>query len=108
MFSPKQRQIDKAVDVVEESNNIPDVKGKSLKDSAKNLKSQMKLFAERLEDVREKIEDTSRCFKLLESCDDILEDDNKERENFQELAIKTQNEKLLQLCRVRHNFRISV
>lgn len=91
------------MDVVEESNNIPDVKGKSLKDSANSLKSQMKLFGETLEEARERIDDTSRCFKLLESCNDILEDDSKEREDFQQLAFKTQNDKLLQLCKVRTN-----
>lgn len=95
-----QRQIDKASDLVEEANNIKDVKGQSLKESSKNLKIQIKLFSERLEEIRERLEDTSRCYLLLESCQDILVDDNKEREDFKKLAFRSGNEKLVHLCKV--------
>lgn len=96
-----QRQIDKASDLVEEANSIKDVKGQSLKESSKNLKIQIKVFNEHLEDIRERLEDTSRCYLLLESCQDILVDDNKEREDFKKLAFRSGNEKLIQLCKVR-------
>ncbi|CAH1285786.1 unnamed protein product [Diabrotica balteata] len=58
----------------------------------------MKAFREKLEDGRERIEDSSRCFLLLESCHDILEDDGKEQDEFVKLAKHSGNEKLLQLC----------
>lgn len=96
----QQRQIDKSSDLIEESNNIKDVKGQSLKESSKNLKIQMKTFSERLEETRERLEDASRCFLLLESCQDILVDDNKEREDFKKLAFRSGNEKLIQICKV--------
>lgn len=95
-----QRQIDKSSDLIEESNNIKDVKGQSLKESTKNLKIQMKSFSDRLEDARERLEDASRCFLLLESCQDILTDDNKEREDFKKLAFRSGNETLIQICKV--------
>lgn len=85
---------------MEESNNIKDAKGQSLKESSKNLKIQMKSFSERLEETRERIEDTSRCFLLLDSCQDILIDDNKEMEDFKRLAFRSGNEKLTQICKV--------
>lgn len=95
-----QRQIDKASDLVEEANNIKDLKGQNLKESSKNLKVQIKVFSERLEEIRERLEDTSRCYLLLESCQDILVDDNKEREDFKKLAFRSGNEKLVQICKV--------
>lgn len=99
-ISFKQRQIDKATDIVEESSNIPDVKGNSRKETILALKSELKSFSEQLEEARERLEDTSRCFQLLESCHDILEDDTKEQEDFRRLALKTGNEKLYKLCNV--------
>ncbi|XP_017786497.1 PREDICTED: uncharacterized protein LOC108569455 isoform X2 [Nicrophorus vespilloides] len=92
------RQIDKTTDLIEESNGIKDIKGKNLKEQTNNLKIEVKAFGERLEELRERLEDGSRCFQLLESCQDILEDDNKEREDFKRLAIKSGNEKLIQIC----------
>lgn len=64
----------------------------------------MTSFKEKLEDTRERIEDTSRCFLLLESCHDILEDDNKEQEEFIKIAMKSKNEKLLQICKASFKF----
>lgn len=98
-FFNLQRQIDKATDIIEESNNIPDLKGKSLKESVNYLKGEVKIFSEKLEETREKIEETSRCFQLLESCEDLFEDEVKE-EDFQRLALKTNNDKLIQICKV--------
>lgn len=61
----------------------------------------MKAFKEKLEDARERIEDSTRCFLLLESCQDILEDDSKEQEEFIKLAHKSGNDKLVQICQVK-------
>lgn len=74
-----------------------------MKELTGNLQILMKAFREKLEDTREKIEDSSRCFLLLESCQDILEDDGKEQEEFIKLAKKSGNEKLFQICKVRMN-----
>ncbi|KAK9731870.1 RhoGEF domain [Popillia japonica] len=93
------RQIDKGNDLIEEASTVPDVKGKPLKESANGLKVQIKAFSERLEETRESLEDSSRCFQLLESCSDILEDDNKEQEEFKRLAFKSGNERLIQICK---------
>lgn len=71
-----------------------------MKEVSNNLSVQMKAFRERLEDTRERIEDSSRCFLLLESCHDILDDDSAEQEEFFKLAERSTNEKLLQLCKV--------
>ena len=95
-----QRQIEKGTDLVEETNCIPDFKGKHLKESAKTLKFQIRTFSERLEEIRERLEDSSRCFQLLESCSDILEDDNKEQEEFKRIALKSGNVKLIKICEV--------
>lgn len=92
------RQIEKSNDLYEECKNITDAKGQQLKELANNLHIQMKAFREKLEDGREAIENTSRCFLLLESCHDILEDDCKEQEEFFKLALNSGNEKLIQLC----------
>lgn len=64
------------------------------------MAAEMKTFREHLEETRERIEDSSRCFLLLESCHDILDDDNAEREEFFKLAERSENQKLLQLCEV--------
>lgn len=96
-----QRQIEKSNDLFEECKQIKDSKGQHLKELSSNLKIQMKAFKEKLEDAREKIEDTSRCFTLLQSCQDILEDDCKEQEEFIRLAQKSGNEKLIETCQVR-------
>ncbi|XP_060519485.1 uncharacterized protein LOC132697828 [Cylas formicarius] len=93
------KQIEKANDLVEECKNIKETKGQHLKEFTSNLSVQMKAFKESLEDTREHIEDSSRCFLLLESCHDILEDDNKEREEFCKLALKSGNDKLVQLAK---------
>lgn len=98
-FFSAWKQIEKSIDLTEECKNIKDTKGLHLKDIAANLNLQMKNFREKLEETRERIEDSSRCFLLLESCHDILEDDNKEQEEFFKLALRSGNEKLLQLCK---------
>lgn len=95
-----QRQIEKSNDLFEECKQIKDSKGQHLKELSSNLNIQMKAFKEKLEDAREKIEDTSRCFMLLQSCQDILEDDCKEQEEFFKLAQKSGNEKLIETCQV--------
>lgn len=64
------------------------------------MKVQMKTFSEQLEETRERVEDTSRCFLLLDSCQDILVDDNKERDDFKRLAYRSGNERLIQICKV--------
>ncbi|XP_072400076.1 puratrophin-1-like isoform X3 [Diabrotica undecimpunctata] len=92
------RQIEKSNDLFEECKNITDAKGQPVKELSNNLHIQMKAFREKLEDGRERIEDSSRCFLLLESCHDILEDDGKEQDEFVKLAKHSGNEKLLQLC----------
>lgn len=61
----------------------------------------MKAFKEKLEDARERIEDCSRCFVLLQSCEDVVEDDNKEQEEFIKLALRSGNERLLGICQVK-------
>lgn len=60
----------------------------------------MRSFREHLEETREHIENSSRCFLLLETCHDILDDDGAEQGEFLKLAEKSANEKLLQLCKV--------
>uniref|UniRef100_A0A6P7GLK4 Uncharacterized protein LOC114339645 n=1 Tax=Diabrotica virgifera virgifera TaxID=50390 RepID=A0A6P7GLK4_DIAVI len=97
-FVKSQRQIEKSNDLFEECKNITDAKGQPVKELSNNLHIQMKAFREKLEDGRERIEDSSRCFLLLESCHDILEDDGKEQDEFVKLAKRSANEKLLQLC----------
>lgn len=67
----------------------------------------MKAFKEKLEDARERIEDCSRCFVLLQSCQDIVEDDCKEQEEFLKLAHKSENEKLMEISKV-NQFLISL
>ncbi|KAJ8979827.1 hypothetical protein NQ317_014958, partial [Molorchus minor] len=94
------RQLEKSNDLYEECKNIKDPKGHRLKELTSNLHIQMKAFKEKLEDTREKIEDSSRCFLLLESCQDILEDDGKEQEDFIKLAEKSGNDKLAQICKI--------
>ncbi|KAG5886772.1 hypothetical protein JTB14_032264 [Gonioctena quinquepunctata] len=94
------RQIEKSNDLYEECKNINDTKGQQLRELSDSLHIQMKAFREKLEDTRERIEDSSRCFLLLESCHDILEDDCKEQEEFYKLAEKSGNEKLIQLCQI--------
>ncbi|KAJ8940301.1 hypothetical protein NQ318_012840 [Aromia moschata] len=98
-FFSAWRQIEKSNDLYEECKHIKDTKGQRLKDLTSSLLIQMKAFREKLEDTRERIEDSSRCFLLLESCQDILEDDNKEQEQFIKLAEKSGNEKLAQICK---------
>ncbi|XP_065160574.1 uncharacterized protein [Atheta coriaria] len=94
------RQIDKTTDLIEESNGIKEVKGKNLKEQTNQLKTEVKAFGERLEELRERLEEGSRCFQLLDSCQDILEDDSKEQEDFKRLAFKSGNDKLIQICKV--------
>ncbi|XP_076262791.1 uncharacterized protein LOC143197888 isoform X3 [Rhynchophorus ferrugineus] len=98
-FFKAWKQIEKSTDLVEECKNIKDTKGQHLKEVSSNLHVQMKTFRERLEETRERIDDSSRCFLLLESCHDILEDDNKEQEEFFKMAQRSGNEKLLHLCK---------
>ncbi|XP_018567154.1 triple functional domain protein isoform X3 [Anoplophora glabripennis] len=93
------RQIEKSNDLYEECKNIKEFKGQPLKELTSNLLILMKAFREKLEDTREKIEDSSRCFLLLESCQDILDDDGKEQEEFIKLAKKCGNDKLNQICK---------
>ncbi|KAF2897183.1 hypothetical protein ILUMI_08994, partial [Ignelater luminosus] len=88
------RQIDKAGDLVEESNNIPEVRGKNLKENANSLKIQVKCFGERLEEIRENLEEASRCFQLLESSREVIDNDNEKVEYLKKVALKTGNEKL--------------
>ncbi|CAH1179324.1 unnamed protein product [Phaedon cochleariae] len=92
------RQIEKANDLHEETKHINDSKGQSLKELTENLHIQMKAFREKLEDARERIEDSCRCFLLLESCRDILEDDSKEQAEFIKMAENSGNEKLVRIC----------
>lgn len=96
-----QHQVEKAQDFVEECKNIGEVKGEDLRELANNLNIQMKVFRERLEETRVQLENSSRCFLLLESCHDILEDDNKEQEEFVKLALRSGNTKLQELCKVK-------
>lgn len=96
-----QRQIEKSNDLFEECKQIKDIKGQHLKELSSNLNIQMKAFKEKLEDAREKIEDTSRCFLLLQSCQDILDDDCKEQEEFIKIALKSGNDKLIEICQVK-------
>lgn len=91
-----QRQIEKFNDLFEECKHIKDTKGQYLKELSGNLNIQMKAFKEKLEEAREKIEDNSRCFMLLQSC----EDDYKDQEEFVKLAQKSGNEKLIEMCQV--------
>ncbi|XP_049818599.1 uncharacterized protein LOC109601686 isoform X4 [Aethina tumida] len=93
------RQHEKCEDLIKEFKSIKVPKGQNLSENSQNLETQMTSFKEKLEDTRERIEDTSRCFLLLESCHDILEDDNKEQEEFIKIAMKSKNEKLLQICK---------
>lgn len=95
-----QRQIEKSNDLFEECKNITDAKGQQVKEFFGNLHIQMKAFREKLEDTRERIEDSSRCFLLLDTCQNILEDEGKEQQEFLRLAQNSANEKLLQLYRV--------
>lgn len=60
----------------------------------------MKAFREKLEDSRVRLEDCSRCFSLLESCKDNLEEDTIETQDFIQLAERCGNEKLLHKCKV--------
>ncbi|XP_048521574.1 puratrophin-1 isoform X1 [Dendroctonus ponderosae] len=92
------KQIEKSIDLIEECKNINDTKGQHLKEVCNSMAGEMKTFREHLEETRERIEDSSRCFLLLESCHDILDDDNAEREEFFKLAERSENEKLHQLC----------
>ncbi|KAF5301253.1 hypothetical protein FQR65_LT00953 [Abscondita terminalis] len=91
------RQIDRVGDLVEESNNIPDSKGKNLKENAVELKTQMKVFSEKLEEARENIENCSRCLQLVESSTEDLEDGSKEWEDIKKVVNKTGNEKLMEI-----------
>ncbi|KAL3275178.1 hypothetical protein HHI36_019947 [Cryptolaemus montrouzieri] len=101
------RQIEKAHDLVEECKTLNEVKGEDLKEAASNLGIQMKVFKERLEETRVHLENSSRCFLLLESCHDILEDDNKEQEEFVKLASRTGNSKLQDICKEVEKSRIT-
>ncbi|XP_050301872.1 uncharacterized protein LOC126740062 isoform X3 [Anthonomus grandis grandis] len=92
------KQIEKSNDITDECRTIKNPKGQHLKEITNKLNSEMKAFRESLEETRERIEDSSRCFLLLETCHDILEDDNAEQEEFFKLAKRSANEKLLQLC----------
>jgi hypothetical protein len=74
-------------------------KYQSLKDSAGNLQVQMKTFRERLEETRERLDDCTRCFLLLDSRGDFLEDDSTDLQDFVRSAEKSCNEKLLQKCK---------
>ncbi|CAH0547509.1 unnamed protein product [Brassicogethes aeneus] len=98
-FFSAWRQYEKSKDLVKECKNIKTPKGQNPMEEINKLELNMDGFKEKLEDTRERIEDTSRCFLLLESCHDILEDDNKEQEEFIKLAEKTGNEKLIQICK---------
>ncbi|CAG9767511.1 unnamed protein product [Ceutorhynchus assimilis] len=98
-FFKAWKQIEKSNDLTEECKNIKDSKGQQLKEACEKLATQMKAFRERLEETRERIEDSSRCFLLLESCHDILDDDSAEQEEFFKLAERSANDKLLQLCK---------
>lgn len=93
------KQIEKSTDLTEECKNINDPKAQHLKDVCTSLASQMRSFREHLEETREHIENSSRCFLLLETCHDILDDDGAEQGEFLKLAEKSANEKLLQLCK---------
>ncbi|XP_066257641.1 puratrophin-1-like isoform X1 [Euwallacea similis] len=93
------KQIEKSNDLTEECKNIVDSKAQHLKEVCSNLAAQMRSFREHLEETRERIEDSSRCFLLLETCQDILEDDSAEQEEFFKLAERSGNEKLLQLSK---------
>ncbi|KAB0796014.1 hypothetical protein PPYR_10075 [Photinus pyralis] len=92
------RQIDRVGDLVDESGNIPDVKGKNLKENATDLKSHVKIFSEKLEEVRENLEDVSRCLQLVDSTVGSAEG-----ENIRKVAIKTGNEKLVELYKGVHH-----
>ncbi|XP_068911391.1 puratrophin-1-like isoform X4 [Tenebrio molitor] len=109
------RQFEKSGDLLEECKNINDPKEQnqketaavrhfndkyqSLKDSAGNLQVQMKTFRERLEETRERLDDCTRCFLLLDSRGDFLEDDSTDLQDFVRSAEKSCNEKLLQKCK---------
>ncbi|XP_045464093.1 uncharacterized protein LOC123673564 isoform X3 [Harmonia axyridis] len=92
-------QVEKAQDFVEECKSLSEVKGEDIRELANSLNIQMKVFRERLEETRVQLENSSRCFLLLESCHDILEDDNKEQEEFIKLALRSGNTKLQELCK---------
>ncbi|KAK9882426.1 hypothetical protein WA026_021458 [Henosepilachna vigintioctopunctata] len=98
-FFTAWHQIEKSQDLLEECKIVSDVKTEGVKESVLNLSVQMKGFKERLEETRVQLENSSRCFLLLESCHDILEDDNKEQEEFVKLALKSGNIKLEDLCK---------
>ncbi|XP_063910546.1 uncharacterized protein LOC135127835 isoform X3 [Zophobas morio] len=109
------RQFEKSTDLLEECKNISDPreqnlketnssrhlldKYQSLKDATANLQVQMKTFRENLEDTRERLEECTRCFLLLDSCGDVLEDDGKDLQDFVRWAEKSCNDKLLQKWR---------
>ncbi|XP_022916262.2 puratrophin-1-like isoform X2 [Onthophagus taurus] len=93
------RQLEKGHDLIEEAANVPDPKTKYVIEGMQNLRVFIRSFSERLEETRESLEDCSRCFQLLESCSDILEDDNKEQEEFKRMAFKSGNEKLIHICK---------
>lgn len=95
----KQRQIDKAGDLLESSNHCQGPKAKKFKESTQTLKQEMNCFNDKLEDIRQRLEDTSRCFDLLarcqstaeESCNDVLTELN-------QMVTKSGNEKLIEIC----------
>ncbi|KAL1501723.1 hypothetical protein ABEB36_007000 [Hypothenemus hampei] len=98
-FFTAWKQIEKSNDLTEECKSVGDAKSQQLKETCNNLAGHMKAFKEHLEETRERIEDSSRCFLLLETCHDILDDDSAEQNEFLKLAERSTNDKLLQLCK---------
>lgn len=86
---------------MEESNGIPEFRGKNLKENANNLKIQVKAFGEQLEEARENLEDCTRCFQLSEATLESLEKENEIFEDFKKVTYKTGNEKLIEKFKVR-------
>lgn len=86
--------------MVEECKNIKEPKGQNLKEFIDNIQIHIKGFREKLEETRERLEDSARCFSLLETCQNILDYDSKEHEEFVKLAKKSGNEKLEHILKV--------
>lgn len=64
------------------------------------MRIQVKCFGERLEEIRENLEEASRCFQLLESSREVIENDNEQIDYLKKVALKTGNEKLGEVWKV--------
>lgn len=87
--------------MIDELNHFPEIKEKHFDDkNISNLRSHVKAFMDGLEETRENIEDCCRCYLLLESYGEKLQEGSKEFEEFKKLSYKMGNDKLIGMCEV--------